>query len=288
MKKILFLVSAIILINTIQAQNKKAYQLYNKASEITDFATMITETAKADIILFGELHDNPIAHWLQLELTKAVYEIKDGNITLGAEMFESDNQLVINEYLNAFYETDKFEKDCRLWPNYTTDYKPLMEFAKSNKLPFIATNIPRRYASMVFKNGFEALEKLSDEAKAYLPPLPIQYDAELPAYKSMMQMGGSPMHANDNFPKAQAIKDATMAYFILKYFQEGNCFIHYHGAYHSDNYQGIYWYLQQERPQLKVVTISTVLQKDTETLSTENQAIADFIIVVPESMTRSY
>ncbi len=223
-----------------------------------------------------------------MELTTAVYEIKDGNITLGAEMFESDNQLVINEYLSAFYETDKFEKDCRLWPNYKTDYKPLLEFAKSKSLPFIATNTPRRYASMVFKNGFEALEKLSKEAKAYLPPLPIQYDAELPAYKAMMQMGGGPMRSNENFPKAQAIKDATMAYFILKYFQKGNCFIHYHGAYHSDNYQGIYWYLHQENPQLKICTISTVLQEDIDNLSTENQAIADFIIVVTESMTRTY
>jgi len=272
MKTILILLTTIILSYTTQAQDKKAYQLYNKATEKTNFASMLNEIVDADIILFGELHDNPIAHWLQLELTKAVYEYKDGNITLGAEMFESDNQLVINEYLEAFYETDKFEKDCRLWPNYTTDYKPLLEFAKSNKIPFIATNIPRRYASMVFKNGFEALEKLSDEAKTYLPPLPIAYDAELPAYKAMMQMGGGPMHANNNFPKAQAIKDV----------------IHYHGAYHSDNYQGIYWYLKQENPQLKICTISSVLQKDIETLSTDNQAIADFIIVVPETMTRTY
>ncbi len=288
MKTILILFTTIILSYTTVAQDKKAYQLYNKTTEKTDFASMLNEIVDADIILFGELHDNPIAHWLQLELTKAVYDHKDGNITLGAEMFESDNQLVINEYLGAFYETDKFEKDCRLWPNYTTDYKPLLEFAKSNKIPFIATNIPRRYASMVFKNGFEALEKLSDEAKTYLPPLPIPYDAELPAYKAMMQMGGGPMRSNENFPKAQAIKDATMAYFILKYFQKGNCFIHYHGAYHSDNYQGIYWYLHQENPQLKICTISTVLQENIHKLSTENQAIADFIIVVPETMTRTY
>jgi len=288
MKTILFLLTTIILSYTAQAQDKKAYQLYNKATEKTNFASMLNEIVDADIILFGELHDNPIAHWLQLELTKAVYEHKDGNITLGAEMFESDNQLIINEYLEDFYETDKFEKDCRLWLNYTTDYKPLLEFAKSNKIPFIATNIPRRYASMVFKNGFEYLEKLSSEAKTYLPPLPIQYNAELPAYKAMMQMGGGPMHANSNFPKAQAIKDATMAHFILKYFQKGNCFIHYHGAYHSDNYQGIYWYLQQENPKLNICTISTVLQKDIENLLTENQAIADFIIVVPETMTRTY
>jgi uncharacterized iron-regulated protein len=57
-------------------------------------------------------------------------------------MFESGNQLVVNEYV----------KDCipmmtpeitQLWSNYQTDYRPLVDFAKENNLRFIATNIPK-------------------------------------------------------------------------------------------------------------------------------------------------
>lgn len=58
-------------------------------------------------------------------------------------MFENGNQLVLNEYLAGYYEEDKMMPEItQLWVNYETDYKPIMEFAKENKLRFIATNIP--------------------------------------------------------------------------------------------------------------------------------------------------
>ena len=119
--------------------------------------------------------------------------------------------------------------------------KPLVDFAKENKLAFIATNIPRRYASLVSKKGFEALDNLTEEEKTWIAPLPILYDATLPGYVEMMKMMGD--HTSPNMPKAQAIKDATMAYFIQKNLQPNSVFIHYNGTYHSDNFEGIYWYL---------------------------------------------
>ena len=101
----------------------------------------------------------------------------------------------------------------------------------------------------------------------------------------MVHMG---MPANPNIAKAQAIKDATMAYFISKNWQRGYKFIHYNGSYHSDNFQGIVWYLKALQPQAKIMTITTVEQKDVEKLSDENLGKANFIIVVPEDMTKTY
>lgn len=67
------------------------------------------------------------------------------------------------------------------------------------------------------RNGFEGLDSLDAAAKTYIAPLPVAYDAELPGYKSMIEMmGGQGGHVNENLPKAQAVKDATMAYFINK------------------------------------------------------------------------
>jgi len=131
------------------------------------------------------------------------------------------------------------------------------------------------------------LEELSDEAKAFLPPLPIKYDAELQCYKSMMEMAGMGSHVTPNFPKAQAIKDATMAHFILKNWQPGKQLLHYHGAYHSQNFESIYWYLKQTNPDLKIVTIHSVEQKDISELSEENTGLADFTICVDEDMTKT-
>jgi uncharacterized iron-regulated protein len=175
-----------------------------------------------------------------------------------------------------------------LWPNYKTDYKPLVEFAKKNKLKFVGTNVPRRYASLVNSKGFEGLDELSDEAKEFLPPAAhVKYDPELNCYKSMMEMKGMGGHVTPNFPKAQAIKDATMAHFILKNWSMGKLLIHYHGSYHSENYESIYWYLKQANPDLKIVTIHTVSQDEISELTKENTGKADFTICVDEDMTKT-
>ena len=100
-------------------------------------------------------------------------------------------------------------------------------------------------------------------------------------------MEGMGSHVTPNFPKAQAIKDATMAYFILRNWSKGKTLLHYHGSYHSENYESIYWYLKQENPELNIVTIHTVSQKDVQELETKNTGKADFTICVDEDMTKT-
>ena len=151
----------------------------------------------------------------------------------------------MDEYLSGDIKQKSFEAEAKLWNNYSTDYKPLVELAKENELRFVASNIPRRYASIVHKGGFEVLGNLSEEAKELIAPLPIEYDAELPCYKGMLEMKGGMGHVNENLPKAQAIKDATMAHFILEDFNPGSLVIHFNGSYHSDNYESISWYLKK-------------------------------------------
>jgi uncharacterized iron-regulated protein len=271
--------------------DKPAYIVYNAEGKPAKYKDLVAEAIKADIVFFGEQHNNPISHWLELELTKDLFSEKKASLILGAEMFETDNQLVLDEYLSGEIAQKNFEKEAKLWDNYQTDYKPLVEFAKTNKLAFVATNIPRRYASLVNKKGFEGLDSLAPDAKKYIAPLPVKYDPELKGYKAMLEMmegqpGGG--HATQNLPKAQAIKDATMANSILKYWKPGSTFLHYNGAYHSDNYEGIIWYLKQEKPELKILTLSTVEQDTIDSLKDESLKLADYIFCVPSEMTKTY
>ena len=266
------------------AQNKPSYLIYDQNGKKASYKDIINSSQKSEVLLFGEYHDNSVAHWLELEITKDLF----GKIVLvlGAEMLEADNQKQVNQYLNGEINQKKLDSTARLWPNYKTDYKPLVDFAKENKIDFIATNIPRRFASLVFKNGFEALDKLSNEEKQWIATLPFQYDAALPGYSKMAQeMGG---HGGENLPKAQASKDATMAHFISKNRKENSLFIHYNGSYHSDNFEGINWYLKQENPTLKIVTIATVSQNDISKLEPEYFGRANFIIVIDEDVTKTY
>ena len=289
---------------------RPAYNLYDGKGKKVDYSKMIRELGNADIIFFGELHTDPIAHWLQLEITEDLYEMKQDALILGAEMFEADNQLILDEYLAGRYAADKFEVEMRLWGNYQTDYKPLVEFAREHHIPFIATNIPRRYASIVYRKGFESLDSLSAEAHEYMAPLPINYDPEVRCYKEMLNMQhmGMPMpekkeaetekempppamgmakSAMENFPKAEAVKDATMAYFILKNWEEGRTLFHFNGSYHSDHFEGIVWHIRQQNKNVRIMTISTVQQKNIDTMEPENENLADYIICVPENMTRT-
>ena len=287
MKNFLIIASICLLLFSSFKSDKPAYLLFNKEGKAVKYEKMLKQMEDADIILFGELHNNPISHWLQLELTKDLYQQYGKKLVLGAEMFESDNQIIMDEYLSGKISQRNFEEEIRLWPNYKTDYKPLVEFAKDSGLYFVATNVPRRYASLVNSKGFEGLEELSDEAKAFLPPLPVAYDSTLNCYASMMEMEGMGNHVTANFPKAQAIKDATMAHFILKNREPGKVLLHYHGAYHSQNFESIYWYLKHENPELKIVTIHSVTQDNISELTEENTGAADFTICVDEDMTRT-
>jgi len=289
MKKTILFAIAIFLLGTAMNYDKPAYKFFDLKGKDAEYKDVLKKALEADIIFFGELHNSPICHWLELELTKDLYAEKEESLVMGAEMFETDNQLILNEYLSGKVKEKNFEAEVKLWDNYKTDYKPLVIFALKNKIPFVATNVPRRYASLVNKSGFEGLDSLSTEAKAYLPPLPVTYDPELKGYKEMMgMMGDTSMHVSPNIPKAQAIKDATMAYFILKNWKEGKVFIHYNGTYHSDNFEGIVWYIKQSRPDLQIMTISSIEQDDLETLAEENANLADFTLCIPSSMSKTY
>ena len=268
----------------IFAQHKPAYVLYNAKGNKVSYKRMINQLSKKDIVMIGEFHNNPISHWMELEITKDCKENR--SLVLGAEMFEQDNQSALDLYLQGKLSAKGLDSSARLWKNYPTDYAPLVNFAKENKIVFAATNIPRRYASLVLKGGLEVLDTIPDFAKAWIAALPIAYDSTLPGYKNMMAMMIG--HGSVNMPKAQAIKDASMAYFILKYFVPGSLFIHYNGSYHSENHEGIVWYLKQTRPELNVATVTTVSQKELKKLLAENKNKADFIICVDEDMTNTY
>jgi uncharacterized iron-regulated protein len=284
MKKSILLSLSFLLMFFTMAQNKPAYILYNAKGKKVKYSKMIQVLTQQDVVLIGEFHNNAISHWMELEITKDCKQQR--NLVLGAEMFEQDNQPALDLYLQGKLSAKGLDSMARLWKNYPTDYAPLVNFAKSNNIVFAATNVPRKYAATVSKGGFEALDTVPAAAKAWIAPLPIAYDAELPGYKNMMTMMAG--HGSANMPKAQAIKDATMAYFILKYFVPGSLFIHYNGSYHSDNHDGIVWHLLHSRPELKIATVTTVSQKDIKHLLAENKNKANYIICVDEDMTNTY
>ena len=272
-----------ILSVTAAAQDAMPYRIFNQKGGSANEKRMLREMSKADVVLFGEQHNSPVAHWLQLKGTK---HLMPSGVIIGMEMIEADDQRYLDDFLSGKTDAKGLDTLARLWNNHATDYAPIIDIAKVNDIKVVASNIPRRYASMVYRHGFGALDTLPATDKAWIAPLPIEYDPELPGYKAMLTMMGG--HGGETLPMAQAIKDATMAHFILSNLENGKTFLHLNGAYHSDRYEGILWYLRRKQPGLRVLTISTVTQTDLRKLEEEHRGKADFIICVDEDFPVSY
>ena len=281
----------LFLTSFLSAQDKAAYQLFNNKGKEVKYKKMIKDLEERDMVFFGEYHTNPISHWLQLEVAHSLYETRGKDLFLGAEMFENGNQLVLNEYLQGFYGEDKMIAEItQLWGNFKTDYKPLVDFAKEKGLRFIATNIPRRYASMINKKGIEVLKKLSPEARQMIgPDLEKYFDPTVKAYAEMAEMMGGHVPPNMlNIQTPQASKDATIAHFSLKNYSAGNLLLHFQGSYHSNYDQGIIWWINKVQPGLNIASITTVTKAEWEKLSEEEKnTIAEYIIVVADNMTQT-
>ncbi|MFN3802078.1 ChaN family lipoprotein [Belliella pelovolcani] len=287
MTRILTLLSFFIFVTNFLNAQISTHQVFDKEGKTATIEQILEASSSSELIFFGELHNNSIAHWLQLQLLKSLHQSR-ADLVLAGEFFERDDQLNINEWFSGKITDKNFEAEAKLWNNYSTDYKPLMLYAKQNNIPFIASNIPRKYASLVSRDGLTALEELSQEAKAFIAPLPIVIDKDLPGYVGMKNMmHGSGMNV-DYMVEAQAIKDATMAYSLYDAVEKKQQIYHINGSYHSNNYEGIVWYIKQMYPEAKILTIATVEQNDISNLEDASIGIADFIFVLPSDSPKSY
>lgn len=285
MKKLLIL---LLLSKAAMAQEPMAYRLFDSNGKPVTFQNMMKDLSKKEVILFGEYHDNPIAHYLQLQgLLYLQKYFRNGKVAVGMEMLERHQREVLNHYLaNKNYRA--FKDSTSLWPNFKTDYKPVVDSASSFGMDVFAANITRKYASLVFKNGLNALDSLSPDIKAELCPLPFPFDSTLSQYRELIDMGKSMHGSGLDFAYAQAIKDATMAYWITNYLKTNQRVYFLNGSFHSDFYQGIYWYILQYRPGTTIGTIATVEQASVRKLEAENKGRADYILVVDPTMTKTH
>lgn len=287
---LLVIVAAGSMFANAQQKTYDAYRLYDNNGKAIDYQQMVRQLSKADVVFLGEIHNCAITHWLELRILQSLYLAHGNNLALGMEMFEADNQLIVDEHLKGLVSSDRFEEEARLWPNYSTDYAPLVYFAREHHLPVIATEVPRRYAAMVKDRGLKCLDSLSAEAKTFLPPLPIRYvvnEHTEQGFALMRMMGQHKTDSgNSHLSEAQALKDATMAWHIAQHARKK--VLHVNGNIHSDGQAGIVTYLRQYAPGKKIITVRAVRQEDITRLDETYLGLADYYLCIPEDMSMSY
>jgi len=117
---------------------------------------MVLALAKADVVLVGEQHDDPNTHRLELAVLEGLLR-RRVSLVVGLEMFERDVQPALDRYLAGSITEEQFLHDARPWPRYGTDYRPMVEFARVHGIPVIGSEVPRRIAGDVSKNGLAPL-----------------------------------------------------------------------------------------------------------------------------------
>jgi len=240
---------------------------------------LLAKCMDVDVVFFGELHDDSLCHVAEYQLLTQL-TASNKTIALGLEMLETEDQTLLNEYQENKATYQHFEASANLWGNWDTDYKPIFNAALEKKIPIYATNVPRRYASLVAKRGFGALDSLSEQARAWICPLPIEVPYQQSSYQVMRKMMGGHQEGNDKamdrFVAAQALKDATMAYIIVKNRPTGGILLHINGSFHSDYNQGILTFLKKLDPRTRTLTISFRRKENEDATNVE---LADVVII---------
>ena len=258
MKNMICITVLLISVNLYSQNIEQHFKIYDtRTKQIITIDKIVTDCAKADVLFFGEEHNDSAGHYLKNMIFQALHKKYADKLALSLEMFESDGQLGLNEYLAGQIDENRFSKDVRLWSNYK-DYRPMIEYAKQNKIPVIAANPPRRYVTMVSRRGMKSLDSLSKEAKKFLPKLP--YDTLSGRYreKFMDIMKGSPGSGSANIYYSQSLWDAGMSNSIYRYWKKNKKqkIFHCVGRFHSDEKLGTVAQLLKRNPKLKILNIS--------------------------------
>lgn len=281
----------ICLFSIAQDSMENHYRIYDTRSrQLVSLDPIVTEMARADVLFFGEEHNDSAGHYLENKIFRALHAAYGDKIVLSLEMFETDNQLVLNEYLAGFIDENRLTKDARLWNNYK-DYRPMVEFAKQNHIPVIAANPPRRYVNMVSRQGMTSLNSLSKEARKFLPPLP--YDTLTGRYrdKFFAVMKGSPGGENPRVYHSQNLWDAGMAYRIYLFLKKnkGKKVFHCVGGFHTEEKLGTAAQLKMRNKKLKILNIACFSDKSFANPDWEKESYrGDYIIITNPDLKKTY
>ncbi len=290
MKYLLLITFTLISIKSFSQEVSLHYKIYDsKKQKQISVDEIVMDMKNNDVLFFGEEHNDSIGHLLEVGIFKKLNEVYPGKITLSLEMFHTDVQTIVDEYLAGLISEKNFIKEGRAWSNYK-DYQPLVAYAKANQLSVIAANAATRYSNAVTKEGLGILKNFPKSSLLLLPPLPIdtatgRYLEKFTALLGGHNMGSMKVYQTQNF------WDATMAWSIAKYVKinNGNKIFHLNGRFHSDEKLGTLAKLQTYAPKLKILNISSFSSDDFDHPDWEQyKNLGDYIIITDSNVKRSF
>ncbi len=191
-------------------------------STLKSLPEVIRQVADKKINYVGEMHDRYSHHLVQLEIIRALHA-RGKKLAIGMEMFQRPFQKALDDYLNGRIDEKTFLKNSEYFKRWNFDYnlyRPILQFARAEKIPVVALNLQREITEKVAKTG---LDSLSEEEKGQIPS---QMDFSDRAYRERLERifrehPASEVKNFDFFLQAQVLWDETMAESIDR-FLKGN------------------------------------------------------------------
>jgi uncharacterized iron-regulated protein len=260
------------------------YRLTDEAGSAISLAQAVDKVEDADIVLVGELHTHPALHLLEAELLAALqlHSQDDGRaLVLSMEQFSRGSQPVLDAYLAGQIGEAKLIRDSDAWPNYGSDYRPLVEFAKSQRLTVLAANAPKPLISCIGQEGPAWLDKLPATRRSQLArELTLGDDPYRQTFMASMHHGDA--DSNDRRFAAQTGWDDTMAETMVDYLRShpGRRIMHIAGNFHVEGGLGLASRIASRNPALKVALV--VPQSGTDQVAGRRAEVGVSIEALPK------
>ncbi len=232
------------------------YKLYSPSGEPVSVTGLTPELQQADVILIGEWHTHAGIHRFQTDMLKQLVA-GERPVALSMEQVTRDKQDLLNEYLDGQIGEQYFIKQSSAWPNYESDYRPLIELAKSAGIPVIAANAPKRIVRCIGRQGVDYLNKLDSSERSFVAET-INTGDSLYKQKFMASMHHGKPEQTEKQYAAQMTWDETMAESIFKFLEKnpGTQVVHVAGKFHTEGGLGTATSLLNRNPNLKVAIIT--------------------------------
>jgi len=251
--------------------------------QLMSLTQLVQELLSSDVIFIGEVHSHSASHYLQIQLLASLYQ-NNPQLILSMEQFERDKQAVLDAYLGHQIGEQTLITEGQAWPNYASDYRPLVEFAKAHGIPVIAANAPIALVRCIAQKGPEIADELPEQQRAYLADDLTQFsDAYQAKFRQFMTGAGDwhghpktttkrhathghgeTSHKPSNSFYAQLARDNTMAESIARALDAhpNHQLIAINGAFHSDGRLGTVDALKRLKPKMNIKVVSPYEQAE--------------------------
>ena len=190
-------------------------------SVLKTLSDVINGVSDKKIVYIGEVHDVFAHHAVQLDVITGIYR-NNPNIAIGMEMFQTQFQDTLDAYISGEMAESEFLKKSEYFKRWSFDYnlyKPILDFAKTEKVPVIALNLKREIIDKVSHGG---IESLSEEEKVEIPDGLDFSDTEYrERLKEIFFLHKHSAHREfDHFYQSQIMWDETMSRSVDNYLRK--------------------------------------------------------------------